>query len=330
MNARRLLAVVSAAAVCGVAAASPGLDVRSVGAGPVTPGNGPAGPAADPTTQNGQWFLMNNGVADFRTHEFHDNISGAGGGPIDHLAISGTFAGYQTSGGFITGYQMNVRITNNTPQVSGPIASQPNTHGESRAAPFSTYVGDMLNVRFTAHWADDGIPFNFQQGSANIGSANPGPSSTSPGTSNTFAVGQDGEAWYSYTQPIPGTIIGGSYQVPTWDFGNIAVGATASRILSFGFYQPVPIAQLPTATQLAGQDLLIARSDDIKIGCYFQDDPLVNGIRDQFAPSVPGSNNAAFAMYGNSSVFFTPVPAPGAGVVLALSGAVLTGRRRRN
>lgn len=331
MNAR-MMRWSMAAVVVGLAGsvhASPGLDIRSIGAGPIGPGIGPAGPAADPTTQQGQWFLMNNGVADARSHEFYDNIDGNGGGAPNHLAINGSFLGYISGTGGVTAYQMNVSITNNTPLSFGPIATLANTHGESRVGNSPRYVGDMLNVRFTAHWADDGVAGNFQQGVANIGSSDPGPAFTSPGTSNTFAIGHDGLAWYSYTQPLPGTIIGGSYQVPTWDFGNIAVGQTVTRTLTFRFYQPVAAANLPPASQLLGQDLLINRTTDVKIGTYFQDDPVVRGIFDQQLPYPPGSMNSATGAYGNCSVFFDAVPSPGSAGLAAIGALLAGGRRRR-
>jgi hypothetical protein len=314
-------------AIAGTAMASPGVDVRSIGAGPITPGNAPAGPAIDPTTQNGQWFLTNNGLEDYRTHEFHDNISQFGGGPNEHLAIRGGFAGYTFSGNQVTGYQMVVSITNNTPLTSGAFASQPNMHGENRLTPWPTYSGDMYNVRFSAHWADDGNPLNFNQGGANIPSGLPGPTSTSPGTSNTFAVGYDALAWYSFTTGMAG-MVGGSYQVPSWDFGNIPVGQTATQTLSFSFYSPLNIAAVPPPSSFAGQDLLIARSDDIRIGSYFQDDPVMNGIADRLAAYPNGGINPATSHFGNSSVFFSAVPTPGSAAVMVLGG-LLCARRRR-
>ncbi|MFN5957369.1 MAG: hypothetical protein ACK462_05450 [Planctomyces sp.] len=308
------------------AQASPGLDVRSIGNGPITPGNAPAGPAVDPTTQNGQWFLDNNGVADYRTHEFHDNIDGSGGFVPNHLAIRGSLVAFTPGApGFINGYIMTVSITNNTPAVLGPFASQPNMHGENRIAPTPTYAGTMFGVRFAAHWADDGNPTNIFPSTANVPSTTPAGAPTSPGTSNTTAANYDALAWYSYTNGQAGTV-GGSYQVPTWDFGDIAVGQTVTRTLTFQFYNPISNAAIPPITVFQGQDLLIARSDDIKIASYFQDDPVLNGIFDRAVPYPNGGINPATSHYGNSSVFFN-VPTPGAAALLGLGG--LMGLRRR-
>ncbi len=316
------------------ALASPGLDVRSQGAGPITAGNAPAGPSNDSTTQQGQWFLNNNGLAVASSHEFHDNIDGSGGGPPNHLAIQGTFVNYVMAGPNIIGYRMNVSITNNTNLVNGPWASQPNLHGENRVVPTTPYVGTMYDVRFSSHWSDDGVIGNFNAGGPNLASNNPG---TTFGESNSFAIGYDALAWYSHTQAggIPGTTNQwpqGQFQVPTWDFGTIAVGQTVTRTLTFGLYNAVSNAAVPPASFFQGQDFLIARSDDIRIASYFQDDPVLNGIFDRLQPYPPGSFNPNNSQYGNSSVFFS-VPTPGAGGLLALGAVVAAGgwggRRRR-
>ena len=344
MNARITTALITPAlliALTGTAFASPAFDIRTIAnGGPITPGFAPAGPPSDPAANNGQWFLMNNGLEDYRTHEFHDNIStfngqNWGGGPVggfgsDHLAVQGTFAGYTTNtSGFVTGYNLQVRITNNTPNVNGQAASMPNMHGEDRLTPWPTYAGTMYDVRFTAHWADDGNPFNFIQGGANTPSDNP-PTSfpVSAGTSNTYATGYDAVAWYSYDSPPPGAAPG-SYQVPTWDFGTIAVGATATRLLNFAFYEPMNPALLPAPGVFLGHDLCTARSDDVKIGTYFQSDPIVNNFTDRYFPYPGGSFNPLTSPFSNSSVFFSdvPVPAPGALAVLGLAG--IAGSRRR-
>jgi len=332
VNTRTLIVTLTPAALlalAGIALASPGLDVRSVPTGPILPGNAPAGPPIDSTSQNGQWFLMNNGLEDFRTHEFHDNIDGHGGGPINHLAIDGRILSYNfDTSGNVMGYNMNVRITNNTNVVNGTWAGGPNMHGEDRLVPWQNDVGTMRNVRFSAHWADDGNPFNFTPSSANVPSINqPQNTPVSPGTANTFAKNYDALAWYSYTSGQAGTV-GGSYQVPTWDFGDIAVGATASRIITFSFYDALNASAVPSLNNLLGHDLLIARSNDIKIASYFQDDPVLNLVFDSLTPYPPGGINPVGSNYGNSSVFYDQIPSPGT-LALAGLGGVLAWRRRR-
>lgn len=324
-----VMSVSSVLLVAGLAWGSPGLDVRSLsGGGPITPGFGPAGPGIDPSTANGQWFVNSNGLEDYRTHEFHDNMSGTGGGAPDYLAIRGSFQGYSTSGGLVNGYQMLVSITNNTPNTSGPWGSLPNTHGENRLVPWPNHSGTMYGVRYVSHWADDGIAQNYNAGGANLPSNNPDPGAgTSFGTSNTFATNHDAVAWYSFTF---GTAASppGAYQVPAWDFGDIAVGQTVSRLLTFQFYTALNPAQVLPPSTFFQQDLLIARSEDIKIGAYFQDDPVLNGILDRPIPNPPGSFDPSRSQYANSSVFYSVVPTPGTGALLTIGGMMMFRRRR--
>ncbi len=88
---------------------------------------------------------------DFRTHEFHDNIDGFGGGPINHLAIDGRILNYTfNTTGQISGYAMNVRITNNTNAVNGPWAGGANMHGEDRLVP-RVGADRRFAVRFHLH-----------------------------------------------------------------------------------------------------------------------------------------------------------------------------------
>lgn len=331
MNARiamRLLSPALVLALCGTSLASPGLDVRSVGTGPIVPGGALAGPPIDPSTQNGQWFLLNSGLEDYSTHEFHDNIDGFGGGPINQLAIEGVFAGYTPGpNGLIGGYNMSVSITNNTPNVNGPWANGANMHGEDRLAPVQPYVGTLYNVRFSAHWADDGNPGNFVVGGANLPSSTPTTGSASPGTSNTIGLNYDSLAWYSYTAQNPGGPQG-SYQVPTWDFGNIPVGQTVTRLLSFHFYDALNPTQVVPPSTFLNQDLLIARTNDIKIASYFQDDPVLNGIFDRPIAYPPASFSPLTSGYGNSSVFFS-IPTPGTAMLTLMCGLASLRRRRQ-
>ncbi len=70
----------------GFAFAGPSIHV---GSPPVVNG-GWTGPANDPGSTQGQWFLdPATGHTDVRTHEFYDNATNYGGGPEGHFAISG-------------------------------------------------------------------------------------------------------------------------------------------------------------------------------------------------------------------------------------------------
>lgn len=305
-------------AAAGAAFASPSLDIRRPQiVGPA------AGPTFDPGAVNGQWFVNRPGTVPqtptVRPYEFYDNIEGFGGGPPNHLAIRGQLLNAIPGGpGFFNGYVVRASITNNTPFGEPPWVDGPNRHGESRVQDVR-HVGTMFDVKLTTHWADDGVAGNFVAGGPNIPSSNP----VGPGNpeSNTFGVNYDELAWYSYPEPGPNAPRG-AFQVPTWDFGDIQVGQTVTRDLIFNFYNPIPVAALPTIV-FTFDDLFINRTNDLKIGQYFQDDPILNAIRDTGAPYPPGGLNNE---YGNVSVFHN-IPTPGAATLLGL--AALVGVRRR-
>jgi hypothetical protein len=329
----RLLSVSSVVLVtllAGAAVASPGLDIR---VGPVVANN--AGPSFDPQSVQGQWFRRVNptggpGATEVRTHEFYDNVTGFGGGAPDHLAIRGIFGGLTFvpgNPGLVSGYSIIASVTNNTPAVSGEWRPGSNLHGE-RLNTQQNYVGRMLGVKLTTHWADDGVQGNWNSGGPNLPSPNPIPNSTNPsGESNTYAVGYDQLGWYSHSTATPNNPQG-QFSVPTWDFGDIDVGQTKFRDLVFSFYAPVPLTSINTQI-LGSTDFLIGRTNDLKIGAAFQADPILNSIIDTGAAypfgGLPGTPSAEYA---NVSVFFN-VPSPAAASLLALSGLVAVGRRRR-
>jgi hypothetical protein len=314
-----LLPIAGLLALSGSALGAPALDIRV----PPVFGTG-AGPGFDPNSTQGQWFLNNNGVAEVRTHEFYDNTPGNGGGGVGSLAIQGHLLQLLPGApGMISGYVIRASITNNTPQLAGGWQPGRNLHQEFLPAPSTPYVGKMFDVKLTTHWADDGIQNNFNPAFPNVPSINPG---NSVGESNTFGVNYDQLGWYCYN-PNNAANPPGSFQVPTWDFGDIDVGQTVTRDLTFGFYNQVP-ALLFSTTLFNIQDFLIGRSNDLKIGAYLQNDPILNTIFDTGAPypfgGLPGTVTAE---YSNVSVFFN-VPSPGALALLGLGG-LLTARRRR-
>ncbi len=318
-------AVLSASALAllsGSALASPALDIR---VGPVISAF-PAGPTFDPSSSQGQWFLPNSGAnPEVRTHELYDNIAGDGGGPNNHLAIRGRVLNFLPGpAGTIGGYVIRASITNNTPSIQGQWAPGRNMHNENLFTG-QPYVGTMYNVKLTTHWADDGILGNFQPGGPNL----PSPGSPVPtGEANAYAVNYDQLGWYSHPFGSPNGAPPGSFQVPTFDFGDIQIGQTVNRDLQFNFYTPVPAGAINTQI-VSVPDIFIARSRDLKIGAYFQADPVLNFITDPgTAYPFGGLPGSAGAEYGNVSVFFN-VPTPGAGVLVGLGGVLALRRRRR-
>jgi len=295
-------------ALASVVHAAPAWDIRV----PPVLGNG-AGPVIDPNATQGQWFLSPSlpgtvPTQSSRPYEFYDNTPGNGGGFAGHLAVQGNFAGFQTGidatgQTVVTGYAVVATITNDLGTGQGTARLGTNSHGENLRTP-QGYVGDMVSTMLTIHWADDGIFGNFNPGGPNVGPE-----------SNTFAINNDSLGWYSFTST-------GGYQVPAWDFGTIALGASVTKTLAFGLYAPVPIGSINPIIA----DMLIARSNDLKIGQYFQSDPLLAGILDTGAAYpiggfIPTSND-----FANSSVFF--IPTPGAAALLMFGAGVATRRRR--
>ena len=153
----------------------------------------------------------------------------------------------------------------------------------------------MNQVVLSTLFADDGIQGNFSSASP----ANVGPES------NIFAIGYDKLAWYSY----PST---GTYQTPTWDFGNIAVGQSATRVLDFGLYTAEDVTDF---ANLINVDIFSSKTNltNLKLGSYFS--PLA-------------ADTGAINQQSDVAVFFTPEP----GSLLLLAPALLglgLARRRK-
>ena len=196
-------------------------------------------------------------------------------------------------------------ITNDLGTEVGVPRLGTNRHEEQNVP--APYVGPMANTVLTIHWADDGIAGNFVPGGPNIGPE-----------SNTFAVNHDELVWYSYPTF-------GAFQVPAWDFGFIGLGQIVVRTLDFGIYAPVPVSSInPPSTNA---DLLIARTNDLKIGQYFQSDPIMMGIIDPGTPYPIGGFLPSTNDFANSSVFF--IPTPGALALLLVGGAAAARRQRK-
>ncbi len=294
-------------ACAGAATAAPAWDIRK----PPIAGPTNTGPVIDPPASQGQWFRDRDGATQTALpFEFYDNISGNGGGFASHRAIDGRLTAFSsfsdaTGARFLTGYALNVTITNDLGTETGIPAGGTNLHGESSGP--APYVGIMRDTKLTIHWANE-LLHNFIPGGPNIGPA-----------SNVFALNHDALAWYSFT----GT---GDYQVPTWNFGDILPGQSVTRTLDFSLRVPIPLASV-TIPQF-DDDLLIARTNDLKIGQFFQSDPFTAGFRDDgSAYPFGGDIPTPFSSFANSSVFF--VPSPAATGMLALAGVFASRRRRQ-
>jgi hypothetical protein len=296
-----------------------GSPARLITVGPIIPGPNPlTGPPINPTASSGQWFLdPATGVQQVRPWEFHDNVDSAA---QSSLAIQGHMTNLVFQSGVgtpMTAFSIDATITNDLPGPPG-IVGQPgrNTHLETHFGGAS-FQGTMFNVKMTAEFA---FPSKVTVPAAVLAqiAANSAPY-TAPlyggQPAAIIASNEDEEGWYCFSNTD------GNYFVPTFDFGNIAPGASASRTLNFFFPSSNPL--LPThplygqiiAWATGGTDVLMNRTTDLKIGDWVD---------------VLAADNAAYPVpatrAGNVSVFFN-VPEPTIGMLAPL--ATLALRRRR-
>ncbi len=282
---------------------------------PLAPVPSWTGPVIDPHAVLGQWFLRADGTETYRTHEFHDNLEGLGGGFAGSMAINGmvSMLGFDAAGN-ITGFDITATIIND----DGPFGvweEGTNSHGEF--VPPGTvrqpYRGTFYDVKLTTSFADDGIFGNF-----------PGPAGPYLGdelSQNIYAIGYDQLAWYCWTpgNPNPDLAPWGSYMVPTWDFGDIPLGAAVSRTLSFGLYAPIdptnPLYGLLITAYENQQDLFMNRSMSLKISNYFD------------ALSIdPGTPYPVPPIFSSDVSVFHNIPEPASVLLLGLAGLLI--RRR--
>lgn len=188
------------------------------------------GPATDPAATNGQWFLdYHSGAETNRTHEFYDNDNAAGGGGTMGVnAITGFVSSVTFLGGPgtpIVAFSIQATIWNDTAPAVGFLDGT-NRHGEALSYKEMPYVGDMLDVKLTASFAitdTNNLP----------------PLWPDPPYRNRQpyieATNEDQAAWYCWSPADPNPLHKpqGNYFVPTWDFGTIPQGQSATRQLDF-------------------------------------------------------------------------------------------------
>lgn len=312
----RTLSILSMLAITSSALAAP---ARLITSPPVLKtGNPQTGPGFDPLATQGQWFLRPNGVAEVRPYEFYDNVDIAS--PIGSLAIKGQVTNIAISGGNMTSFDLTASITNDLGPPDTAVQGF-NSHQE-RLGTVVNYAGTMHDVKMTMEFA---FPSLVPVPAAVLGQI---ASNTAPyrapnyGGQNAQIIAQNEDqwAWYCYTPPN-GT---GDFLVPTYDFGNIAPGQTATRTIHFNFggagigpgHPLFPQMQNWFAT---GQDILLNRTEDLKIGDW------VDLLAADAGPAYPIPPSRA----GNVSVFFNPIPEPSAVAVLVPLGLAAARRRRR-
>lgn len=304
------IVTVLCATVC--ATAAPSLPITKP---PVLPVPSWTGPVQDPHAMRGQWFQdYRTGVEDFRTHEFYDNLMGYGGGFSGASAIYGKVSNVQFAGPNIIGFTIEATITNDTPG-EGPWADGSNSHGEWLSTP-DQYFGTLYDTKLTAEFAI-----------TDLGNLPPVWNAPYRNT-DPYIIGldEDQAGWYCWTPGNPAELLPtGNYYVPTWDFGTIPVGQTASRTMNFAVSGPgmtpadIRYGAIMTSWQaLWGQgDVFMNRTTDLKIGDWIDDIAIDSGV---------ASPHEMPLRDGDVSVFHN-IPEPATLSLFVLAIALL--RRRR-
>jgi len=227
------------------------------------------GPMLDPWSTNGQWFVSLDGVKEFRTHEFYDNLYDHGGD--DPHVIDGRVASVQFGGGGIPGIDPIIKFTiaatieNNTPRCYGQESNSSNSHNESRPAGTDRYIGTLLDTKLTVEFAiaeADLLPQAFT-----------GPYQNPWPPSFIIAENEDQLAWYCWNEqdPTQGDEPGNFY-VPTWDFGNIAVNDRVTKVLNFTVDPPMDLTDPRYAAiynaHIEEVDIFANRTPSLKISTW--------------------------------------------------------------
>lgn len=225
------------------------------------------GPPVDPGSTNGQWFLDLTGQESSRSREFHDNMSGSGGGNMQSLAIEGKVISVTTNAlGQITAFDVYATIYNDTLSTDGQETLGDNSHGETRPAGTEQYIGTLYDTKLTAEFAivdQSKLPGSFT-----------GPYlDTQP---YIIADNEDQYGWYCWNdQDPPNGDEAGSYYVPTWDFGDIRTNQSAGRTLQFSVSSPMDSAD-PRYGVIMGSlssenDVFANRTTSLKISTWIDD-----------------------------------------------------------
>ena len=253
------------------------------------------GPPVDPTAAQGQWFVDTNGVETVRTNEFYDATAGGLGanaitGYVDNVVYA---IGPGTP---ILGFSILATIHNDTTLEAGWTAGS-NSHGESRPRDLDEmpYVGPLVDVKLAAEFAIGAtnqlpLAFNYPVGPYREGA-----------TPFIEAINEDQWGWYCWNpaDPDPEHKPAGGYFVPTWDFGTIPLGQSATRQLAFvvvppGLQPSDPRYLAIVASYVGTNDILLNRSQSLKISTWIDDIALDLGAQQEDPPPLRLSDVSVF------------------------------------
>jgi hypothetical protein len=256
--------VFAVACLAGVAFAAPSLLVTK----PPVKGSD-TGPTQDPHSIRGQWFtnVVGQGLA-FRNSEFHDNVTGFGGGLASHDAVYGRAWNLQFAvgpGSPIVSFNIDAVIVNDAPADSA-WAPGSNRHEETSDAE-EQYRGTLYQAKLAIEFA--------VADSLILPPANEGPYTNA----NLFATfieadNEDEWAWYCWSPLQLQYLPHGNYYVPTWDFGDIEPGRAVTNTLKFvvpgGLVPADPRYALLIDSAQNGTDLLQNRTTSLKISTWVE------------------------------------------------------------
>lgn len=143
-------------------------------------------------------------------------------------------------------------------------------------------------------------------------------------TPHIVAVNHDAVAWYCWTPDNPeGYVPAGGYFVPSWDFGDIDPGQSASRQMDFVIDDPAGLdPNDPRYDVILGTgDILMNQSTSLKISDWISPLAADMGVPYPYPPNPPNLSS-------DVSVFHN-VPEPATLALLTLGGLALLSRRRK-
>ncbi|MGD9128057.1 MAG: PEP-CTERM sorting domain-containing protein [Planctomycetia bacterium] len=332
MNTKKFyLSILTVLLIANFAFAAPSLYIGKLIQPAVVPDPSWTGPQHDPHATQGQWFLNMDGTEEYRTHEFYDNVYNedvldSGGGFAGSFAITGYSSNirFDASNGNIIGFDVIATIKNDTPG-EGEWVPGINSHGEQLTNDIDQYRGTLYDTKLAVEFAVDFPSFDAWYKNA----TNSGAVITDPYTMVDpliIAENIDELGWYCWTPDNPEQLNPtGAYLVPTYDFGDIPVGKSQTRVLSFsvtgmGIYEEDPLYGVITSDA----DLFLNRTTSLKISNWIESVLVDNG------------NPYPYDEYGaplNSDVsVFHNVPEPSTLVLLTIAlgmGMVLGSRRKK-